>query len=217
MDIAANGGTPYSKEHILTIAFDAMYHTGFYNKKHIAWEDLTNAQKTWLRRKIFFTKIVRDYNCLQQAAGSHFQANSTMQETHQQDTIDALVNLVSATSDDCNAVANLTSANATLASQIKKLTEHSTKHKEELDSMKTNSADTLSLLEDTMVCPRNNSRGGQGGQGGCEGCSNYQQRSLNRQQRSDYHMSANCENRKAGHRENATALNHTGGSTRGLE
>eukprot|EP00957_Ditylum_brightwellii_P076588 5821010-Ditylum_brightwellii.AAC.1 len=40
VDIAANGGTPYSQEQILTIAYDAMYRTGLYNEKCIAWEDL---------------------------------------------------------------------------------------------------------------------------------------------------------------------------------
>eukprot|EP00957_Ditylum_brightwellii_P013847 1043269-Ditylum_brightwellii.AAC.1 len=118
-----------------------------------------------------------------------------------------------------------TLANVTLASQIRKLTENTTKHKEELDSMKTNIADILSLLQDTTVCPRNNYRGGQGNQGGCGGHGNYQQRSQNRQQHnaptvhycwshgvtgSNYHASTNCENRKSRHRENAMTLNPMG-------
>eukprot|EP00957_Ditylum_brightwellii_P202911 15332349-Ditylum_brightwellii.AAC.1 len=53
--------------------------------------------------------------------------------------------------DDRNAVANLTSANATLASQIKQLTENSTKQKEEMNGMKANIADILSLLQDANL------------------------------------------------------------------
>eukprot|EP00957_Ditylum_brightwellii_P001328 104117-Ditylum_brightwellii.AAC.1 len=56
LDTAANGGAPYSQEQILTITYGAMYRTGLYNEKCIAWEDLPMAQKAWLEWKIFFTK-----------------------------------------------------------------------------------------------------------------------------------------------------------------
>eukprot|EP00957_Ditylum_brightwellii_P062117 4714412-Ditylum_brightwellii.AAC.1 len=105
------------------------------------------------------------------AAGTNFIANSAVQDHLQQDTIDALANLASATADDCKAVANLTPFNATLAAQIKKLTENTTKHKEELDSMKTNISDILSLLQDTSIFPRHSNRGGRGG---CGNRGNYQ-------------------------------------------
>eukprot|EP00957_Ditylum_brightwellii_P148865 11333063-Ditylum_brightwellii.AAC.1 len=65
MGIAANGGTPYSQEQILTIAFDAMYRTGLYNEKCITWEDLTNAQKHGQGGKFSsqkWCKIAADYN-----------------------------------------------------------------------------------------------------------------------------------------------------------
>mmetsp|Transcript_3853 Transcript_3853/g.5724 ORF Transcript_3853/g.5724 Transcript_3853/m.5724 type:complete len:144 (+) Transcript_3853:368-799(+) len=55
MDIAANGGTPYSQEQIPTIAFGAMYQTGLYNEKCITWEDLPAANKAWPRWKMFLT------------------------------------------------------------------------------------------------------------------------------------------------------------------
>eukprot|EP00957_Ditylum_brightwellii_P126245 9624427-Ditylum_brightwellii.AAC.1 len=129
-------------------------------------------------------------------------------------------------------IANLTSSNATLASQIRRLTKNTTKHKEEHNSMKSNIANILSLLQDTTIRPQSSYQGGQGNQGGRGGHGNYQQRYQNRQQHNapavhycwshtvtggDYHVSANCENRKTGHRENATALNRMGGSTDGLE
>eukprot|EP00957_Ditylum_brightwellii_P173983 13246411-Ditylum_brightwellii.AAC.1 len=182
MDTAANGGTLYSQEQILTIAFDAMYQIGLYNEKCITWEDLPTADKTWPWWKTFFTIVVRDHHCLQQAAGSHFQANSAVQEALQQDTIDALANLASATPDDCNAVASLTSSNATLASQTKRLTKNTTKHKEALDSMKSNIADILSLLQDTLIRPQRSNRSRQGNRGGRGNCGNYQQWYQNRQQ-----------------------------------
>eukprot|EP00957_Ditylum_brightwellii_P101570 7740598-Ditylum_brightwellii.AAC.1 len=91
-----------------------MYRTGLYNKKCLTWEDKPDAEKTWPNWKIFFTKVIRSYRRLRKAAGMHYQANSAMQESLQQDTVDALANLASATADDRNAVANLTSANLTL-------------------------------------------------------------------------------------------------------
>eukprot|EP00957_Ditylum_brightwellii_P120474 9191888-Ditylum_brightwellii.AAC.1 len=75
-------------------------------------------------------KVIRDKRRSQRAAGTSYNAHSAVAETLQQDTIDALANLASATADDQNAVANLMNANTTLASQIKKLTENSTKQKE---------------------------------------------------------------------------------------
>eukprot|EP00957_Ditylum_brightwellii_P017619 1327340-Ditylum_brightwellii.AAC.1 len=60
MGITTNGGTPYSLEQILTIAYDAIYRTGIYNKKCIAWEDLDPANKIWPNWKIFFMKVIRD-------------------------------------------------------------------------------------------------------------------------------------------------------------
>eukprot|EP00957_Ditylum_brightwellii_P063778 4839430-Ditylum_brightwellii.AAC.1 len=68
MDIAVNGGTPFSLRQILTITFDAMYRTGLYNKKCLAWEDKPDAQKTWPNWKIFFTKVICDHRRLRKAA-----------------------------------------------------------------------------------------------------------------------------------------------------
>eukprot|EP00957_Ditylum_brightwellii_P138496 10556837-Ditylum_brightwellii.AAC.1 len=108
MDIAANGGAPFSLQQILTITFDAMYRTGLYNEKCVTWEDKPNAEKTWPNWKIFFTKVIRDHRRLRKAAGMHYQANSVLQDNLQQDTVNALANLASATADNRNAVANLT-------------------------------------------------------------------------------------------------------------
>eukprot|EP00957_Ditylum_brightwellii_P128850 9829385-Ditylum_brightwellii.AAC.1 len=98
-----------------------MYRTGLYNENCIAWEDMAPANKTWPNWKKKFTKVIQDKRRLQRVAGTSYNAHSAMAETLQQDTIDALANLASATADDQNAVANLTNANSTLASQIKKL------------------------------------------------------------------------------------------------
>eukprot|EP00957_Ditylum_brightwellii_P093612 7128437-Ditylum_brightwellii.AAC.1 len=72
MDIAANGGAPYSQEQILTLAFDAMCCTGRYNDKCITWEDMAPADKTWLNWKIFFMKVIWDKHRLQRAAGTSY-------------------------------------------------------------------------------------------------------------------------------------------------
>eukprot|EP00957_Ditylum_brightwellii_P117605 8969428-Ditylum_brightwellii.AAC.1 len=110
--------------------------------------------------------------------------------------------------------------------------ENMTKQKEELDAMKSNIADILSLLQDTTI--RNNANhqcSGYGGRGNRSGRNNnrYQPRPHNIMTPTvhycrthgvtggDYHTSRNCENRGVGHKDNATALNRIGGSTQGLE
>eukprot|EP00957_Ditylum_brightwellii_P071307 5420439-Ditylum_brightwellii.AAC.1 len=69
-----------------------------------------------------------------------------------------------------------------LASQIKKLTENTTKQKEELDAMKTNIADILSLLQDTTIRGNTNrQRYGNSGRGnhGGRNTNRYQPRARN--------------------------------------
>eukprot|EP00957_Ditylum_brightwellii_P140338 10692516-Ditylum_brightwellii.AAC.1 len=61
------------------------------------------ADKTWPNLKICFSKVIHDRRRLQQAAGTTYNANSAVAEMLQQDTIDALANLASATADDQNA------------------------------------------------------------------------------------------------------------------
>eukprot|EP00957_Ditylum_brightwellii_P018972 1427630-Ditylum_brightwellii.AAC.1 len=61
------------------------------------------ADKTWPNWKIFFTKVIRNKYRLQRAASTSYNVNSAVAETLQQDTIDALANLASATADDQNA------------------------------------------------------------------------------------------------------------------
>eukprot|EP00957_Ditylum_brightwellii_P169299 12885207-Ditylum_brightwellii.AAC.1 len=102
MDIAANGGAPYSQEQILMLAFDAMYRTGLCNEKSITWKDMAPADKTWPNWKIFFMKVIQDKRRLKRAAGTSYNTSSAVAETLQQDTIDALANLASATADDKN-------------------------------------------------------------------------------------------------------------------
>eukprot|EP00957_Ditylum_brightwellii_P197533 15049317-Ditylum_brightwellii.AAC.1 len=125
-------------------------------------------------------------------------------------------------------MANLTSANATLASQIKQLTEDSTKQKEEMHRMKANIADILSLLQDANLRggrANSQNRAGQGSHGGRHNrfqlCQRVQARVYycwsHRVTEGDYHTSTSCEERKPSHRKNATFLNCMGGSTEGLE
>eukprot|EP00957_Ditylum_brightwellii_P061214 4644831-Ditylum_brightwellii.AAC.1 len=175
----------------------------------------------------FFSKVVQDHQRLQHASGTNYCTNSGINENLQQGTIDALVNLASTMADDRNAVANLMSANAMLASQIKIITENSTKQKEEMDSMETNIVDILYLLRDASLNHNCNMRGGRGGHGG---------RQIHTQQprthavpprvyycwphgisNGEHDTSCNCDNRKPGHQVNATALNCMGRSMQGIE
>eukprot|EP00957_Ditylum_brightwellii_P032141 2436968-Ditylum_brightwellii.AAC.1 len=116
MDIAANGGAPFSLQQILTTTFNVMYRIGLYNEKCLTWDDKPDAQKTWPNWKYFFTKVVRDHCRLCKTSGMNYQTNSVIQENMQQDMIKTLSNLASATVDNRNVVANLTAANSTLAS-----------------------------------------------------------------------------------------------------
>eukprot|EP00957_Ditylum_brightwellii_P195118 14866972-Ditylum_brightwellii.AAC.1 len=190
--------------------------------------DLPTAQKTWPEWEIFFTKVVQDHRRLQRSAGTNYRANSKVNDVLQQDTIDALANLVLATADDRNAVANLTLSNATLALQIKQLTETATKQKEEMNKMKANIADILSPLQDANLRGGRANSHNRAGHRGCGGSQNRTQPCQCFQPRvyyclshgvtgGNHHTSANFEERKHHHRKNATALNCMGGSTEGLE
>eukprot|EP00957_Ditylum_brightwellii_P187820 14300807-Ditylum_brightwellii.AAC.2 len=99
-----------------------------------------------------------------------------------------------------------------------------------MDNMKANIADILSLLQDSNLHNNNNScnRGGRGNWGGCSN-SRYQARqrtntvlkvyycSAHGVTGGEHHTSKNCKDRNTGHKENATALNHMGGSTQCLK
>eukprot|EP00957_Ditylum_brightwellii_P201713 15326867-Ditylum_brightwellii.AAC.1 len=223
IDIVTSGRAPFSLEQVLTYAFNAMYYTSLYNEKCLSWEDLPPVQRTWPTWKIYFTKVIRDYRRLHKAASMNYQANSTYGKTVQQDTIDALANLASAMADGRNAVANLAVANSTLASQTKSPNEHHTKQKEEMEAIKVNASDILTLLQDTNICHNTNN-------------TNRYQNNRNNQNQTcqcvqprvyycwshgvtsgEHHMSANCNDHKPGHKENATALTRMGRSTIGLE
>eukprot|EP00957_Ditylum_brightwellii_P083429 6341695-Ditylum_brightwellii.AAC.1 len=97
-----------------------------------------------------------------------------------------------------------------------------------MNMMKANIADILLLFQDANLrgCRANSHN--RAGQGDCRGCQNRTQPSQCFQPRvnycwshgvtgGDHHTSATCEERKPGHHKNATAPNHMGGSTEGLE
>eukprot|EP00957_Ditylum_brightwellii_P192386 14646304-Ditylum_brightwellii.AAC.1 len=119
MDIVTNGRTPFTLRQIFTIAYDTMCRTGLYKEKCPAWEDKLDNEKTWYGWNIYFTKVVCDHHQLRKAAGMNYQANSVYNSTIQQDTIDAITNLTSATADGRNVISNITSSNVTLAAQMK--------------------------------------------------------------------------------------------------
>eukprot|EP00957_Ditylum_brightwellii_P144939 11039722-Ditylum_brightwellii.AAC.1 len=98
-----------------------------------------------------------------------------------------------------------------------------------MNSIKTNIADILSLLQDTNIRgsrPYNRNRTGRGGHGGRQNQTQPHPHAAPPRvyycwshgvTTGDHRVSTNCEEHKPGHRENATALNHMGGSTEGLE
>eukprot|EP00957_Ditylum_brightwellii_P210964 15365610-Ditylum_brightwellii.AAC.3 len=151
----------------------------------------------------------------------NYQANGVLQE----DTIEAHANLTSATADDRNMVANLTTTNSTLAAQIKALNKHNTEQKQEMEDLKTNVLDILSLLQDMNLRCTSNGNGNRNG-------FNYQNQNDRNHQREiqqvyycwshnvtngEHHTSGSCTHKKQGCKDNATVLNRMGSSTGGLK
>ena len=125
-DFAAAAGQPYTKNQLLTMAYNLVYAMGLFFDNCKAWNWLPANQKTMENFKTMFQQPQRDLcdqQCSAQQAG--FQANGiwclpTKNNDHPlQETAEALANLATATASDRQVLQNLTNTVKELSNQIK--------------------------------------------------------------------------------------------------
>jgi hypothetical protein len=117
IEFAAAGQTPYSPAQVLSIAYQSIFRTGIFADDCKIWKRQPNAYKTWPQFKLDFAVAYQEYSETLDInpAASGFHAEEA---TDQQETINAIANLATATAEDRKAVANLTSTNAILTKEL---------------------------------------------------------------------------------------------------
>ena len=100
-----------------------MEKTGVFNDDMKEWNRLPLLDRTWSKFRVHFAKAHREWRTnLHLTAGQHFpRANavdSTSMTTHQDDTVDALANLETATVLDRATVDTLTDTISQLSSEL---------------------------------------------------------------------------------------------------
>jgi hypothetical protein len=127
IDYASAGNTPYTPAQVLAIAYQIVFQTGIFADDCRDWKRQTAAYKTWPQFKIDFTRAHQEYHKSQVvtpgAAG--FLATGKMPEydapdESQQQTIDAIANLATATAADRSAVAALSGTVSELTKDLSK-------------------------------------------------------------------------------------------------
>ena len=117
-EFASAGNTPYTPEQVLNIAYQTLFSSGIYTDGCKDWRKKDPADKTWANFKLHFANEYQDLKENQvTTTSSAYQATAE----YQQDTVDALANLATATASDREAVANLTATNKALMDELAKV------------------------------------------------------------------------------------------------
>ena len=106
---------PYIDIQVLTIAENLIEITGFYTMDFREWNRTDKAQKTWVKFKLYFSRVFRenrDQSRQAQHAGygnsnTQNSANAAMLAEMTQDHSHALENIATATQSDRTMVANM--------------------------------------------------------------------------------------------------------------
>ena len=111
-EYAAARNTPYSYEQVVSIAFQLVFQTGLFPDDCKIWKRQAPELKTRPGFKAFFATAHQEWHeSLLSTAGAGFQSAN---HAYQQDTVDAITNLATATASDCASVAALVATNSTL-------------------------------------------------------------------------------------------------------
>lgn len=127
VDFAAAALTPYTPEQVVSTAYQCIFATGLFTEECKVWKRRTSADKTWANFKTAFSlahRELREARLTTAGATGYSSANSVVQSAghvHQQETIDAIANLATATSHDRASVATLTATNSTLTAELTKV------------------------------------------------------------------------------------------------
>jgi hypothetical protein len=189
IDFAAAGLTPYTPEQVVTNAYQLVYATGMFLDDCKVWKRRDAAYKTWEHFKTDFAIAHREFRDARTttAGATDYKANNV---THQQDTIDAIACLATATAHDRHTFATLTNTNSTLTKELASV----------------NAKLVTALLENTRLALKCGNTPSNAhtheARHYCWSCG-YQQT----------HYSSKCPNPKDGHQKAAKAADIMGGST----
>ena len=194
VEYAAAGKTPYSNAQIETIAYQLVFNTGVFALDCKEWRKKLPGDKTWANFIIFFTERHMDWREEQLQTIGHGYQGQANAVSYQQDTVDAIACLATATASDRQALANLTATNLALTNEL----------------ASTNAKLITALLKVTKLTELLGNN-----KGGVRSNNTYVPR-----QRTYYchshgyacpHHSNNCPSPKAGHNKHATFDNKLGG------
>ena len=116
VDFAAAANTPYSPEQVVATAYQLVYATGIFLDDCKIWKRRPEAYKTWGHFKIDFTLSHREHRETKvTTAGAGYQSANSV---YQQDTVNAIANLATATAHDRQTVATLSATNSTLTLEL---------------------------------------------------------------------------------------------------
>jgi hypothetical protein len=117
IDYAAAGLSPYSTEQVTNNAYQLIFATGMFIDDCKIWKRHDAAYKTWDQFKIDFADSHREFRDARgtTAGSTNYQANNAV---YQDETIEAIANLATATSHDRQAVATLTTTNSALTKEL---------------------------------------------------------------------------------------------------
>jgi hypothetical protein len=116
VDFAAAGNTPYSPAQVVATAYQLIFATGMFLDDCKLWKRQPEAYKTWDHFKRDFTLSHREFRESNvTSAGAGYQ---TANSVYQQDTVDAIANLATATAHDRQTVATLSATNSALTTEL---------------------------------------------------------------------------------------------------
>ena len=211
IDYASAGNTPYTPAQVLAIAYQIVFQTGIFPDDCRDWKRQTAAHKTWPQFKIDFTRAHQEYRESQVttpgAAG--FLATGEPSEydapdESQQQTIDAIANLATATAADRSAV-------AALSGTVSELTKDLSKANAKLVA----ALEKISLLTQQLASSRlgRNPRGNPAPTNDSSAHSSARSHYCWTCGHKSEHSSWNCETPATGHQKRATRTNTMNGST----
>ena len=127
LNYTATGNTPYSPTQIAATAFQLLFATVMFLDDCKTWKRNIYANKTWANFKIYFSLDHCEFRetCTTTSCSGFSAANSAKSlssyqtnSAYQQETVESIANLASATAHDCEFVATLTSTVATLTTEL---------------------------------------------------------------------------------------------------
>ena len=117
VEYASAGKTPYTPLQMVSTAYQLVFNTGVFSLDCKEWRKRPTVNQQWPDFVTFWTEKHMDYREEQtQMTGQGFQANNV---TPQQETIDAIACLATATAHDRQAMENLTATNLILTKELK--------------------------------------------------------------------------------------------------